>query len=254
MTDAVDHGAAYFDDSQRPGHQGRRQDRRPRRPAHRRRADGRALAYGLDKDHADQTILVFDLSSGTFDVSILELGDGVFEVIDLEQQPPRRRQLGQGRRRLDGGRVQARAGHRPSKDPMALQRVYDKAEEAKIQLSSAQSAPMNLPVHRARQRRPAPPRADAHARQAEQRSRTSLVERAVGPVEQALRGRRPRAQGHRAGALMTRRRPACPPSPTRSRPPGGAVAASPGPGRRRRRHHAGRRAQGEVKDVPAARG
>ena len=63
-----------------PGDQGRRQGRRPRRQAHHQRADRGALAYGLDKEDADQTILVFDLGGGTFDVSVLEIGDGVFEV------------------------------------------------------------------------------------------------------------------------------------------------------------------------------
>ena len=73
-----------------------------------------ALAYGLDKEGADQTILVFDLGGGTFDVSVLELAEGVFEVKSTERgQPPRRRQLRQGGRRLDGRRVQARPGHRP---------------------------------------------------------------------------------------------------------------------------------------------
>ena len=66
-----------------------------------------ALAYGLDKEGADQTILVFDLGGGTFDVSVLELGDGRLRgEVDERGQPPRRRQLRQGDRRLDGRRVQ----------------------------------------------------------------------------------------------------------------------------------------------------
>ena len=73
-----------------------------------------ALAYGLDKEH-DQTILVFDLGGGTFDVSILELGDGVFEVKSTNGDT----HLGgddfdKARRRLDGRRVQAEPGHRPA--------------------------------------------------------------------------------------------------------------------------------------------
>ena len=73
-----------------------------------------ALAYGLDKEGNDQTILVFDLGGGTFDVSVLEIGDGVFEVKShVGQHAPRRRRLGPARHRLDGHRVQERARHRP---------------------------------------------------------------------------------------------------------------------------------------------
>ena len=72
-----------------------------------------ALAYGLDKEH-DQTILVFDLGGGTFDVSVLEIGEGVFEVkLHQRRHPPRRRRLRRGGRRLAGGRVQAEPRHRP---------------------------------------------------------------------------------------------------------------------------------------------
>ena len=73
-----------------------------------------ALAYGLDKEGTDQTILVFDLGGGTFDVSVLELGDGRLRgEVDERRQPPRRRQLRQGDRRLDGRRVQEGPGDRP---------------------------------------------------------------------------------------------------------------------------------------------
>ena len=62
-----------------------------------------ALAYGLDKGEKEETILVFDLGGGTFDVSLLEIGDGVIEVkADLRRQPPRRRRLGQRGRRPPG--------------------------------------------------------------------------------------------------------------------------------------------------------
>jgi molecular chaperone DnaK len=146
-----------------------------------------ALAYGLDKDRADQTILVFDLGGGTFDVSVLELGDGVFEV-----------KATSGDNHLGGdnfdkavvdwmvAEFKREQGIDLSKDPMALQRLYDKAEEAKIQLSSAQSAPINLPFIALASDGP------RHLELTLTRSKLNeithdLVERTVGPVKQALK-------------------------------------------------------------------
>ncbi len=146
-----------------------------------------ALAYGLDKDRADQTILVFDLGGGTFDVSVLELGDGVFEVKSTS-----------GDNHLGGdnfdkaivdwmvGEFKREQGIDLSKDPMALQRLYDKAEEAKIQLSSAQSAPINLPFIALASDGP------RHLELTLTRAKLNevthdLVERTVGPVKQALK-------------------------------------------------------------------
>jgi len=109
-----------------------------------------ALAYGLEKDN-DITVLVFDLGGGTFDVSVLELGEGVFEVKSTS-----------GDNHLGGdnfdkavvdwmvAEFKREQGIDLSKDPMALQRLYDKAEEAKIQLSSAQSALMRGDMKAAR--------------------------------------------------------------------------------------------------------
>ena len=158
-----------------------------------------ALAYGLDKDRADQTILVFDLGGGTFDVSVLELGDGVFEVKSTS-----------GDNHLGGdnfdkaivdwmvARVQARAGHRPVEGP-------DGAAAALRQGRGGQDPALLHPVgahqpavHRARQRRPAPPRADAHARQAERgHARPRRAHRR--PRQAGPQGCRARGQGHRAG-------------------------------------------------------
>jgi molecular chaperone DnaK len=146
-----------------------------------------ALAYGLDKDRADQTILVFDLGGGTFDVSVLELGEGVFEVKSTS-----------GDNHLGGdnfekaivdwmvGEFKREQGIDLSKDPMALQRLYDKAEEAKIQLSSAQSAPINLPFIALASDGP------RHLELTLTRAKLNevthdLVERTVGPVKQALK-------------------------------------------------------------------
>jgi molecular chaperone DnaK len=105
-----------------------------------------SLAYGLDKDDEDQTILVFDLGGGTFDVSVLELGDGVFEV-----------KATSGDNHLGGdnfdkalvdwmiAEFKKDQGTDLSKDPVALQRLFDAAEKAKIELSSAQSTQIHLP-------------------------------------------------------------------------------------------------------------
>ena len=105
-----------------------------------------ALAYGLDKQDNLQTILVYDLGGGTFDVSILELGDGVFEV-----------KATSGNNRLGGDDFDARIsdylveefkkdnGVDLSKDPMAMQRIKDAAEKAKKDLSGTTNAQISLP-------------------------------------------------------------------------------------------------------------
>jgi molecular chaperone DnaK len=105
-----------------------------------------ALAYGLDKKHKDMTIAVFDLGGGTFDISILELGDGVFEVKSTN-----------GDTHLGGDdfdsviiewlaeEFKKDEGLDLRKDPMALQRLKEAAEKAKIELSSSPSTEINLP-------------------------------------------------------------------------------------------------------------
>jgi len=105
-----------------------------------------ALAYGLDKKHKDQKIAVFDLGGGTFDISILELGDGVFEVLSTN-----------GDTHLGGDdfdqviikwladEFKADEGIDLRKDPMALQRLKEAAEKAKIELSSSNETEINLP-------------------------------------------------------------------------------------------------------------
>jgi molecular chaperone DnaK len=105
-----------------------------------------ALAYGLDKGDAEQTILVFDLGGGTFDVSLLEIGDGVVEV-----------KATNGDNNLGGDdwdqslvdslvkTFAAKTGIDLTKDKMAMQRVREAAEKAKIELSSSQQTSINLP-------------------------------------------------------------------------------------------------------------
>jgi molecular chaperone DnaK len=105
-----------------------------------------ALAYGLDKKHADQKIAVFDLGGGTFDISILELGDGVFEVKSTN-----------GDTHLGGDdfdkvimdwlaeEFRSQEAIDLRKDPMALQRLKEAAEKAKVELSSSSETEINLP-------------------------------------------------------------------------------------------------------------
>lgn len=105
-----------------------------------------ALAYGLDKANSDKKIVVYDLGGGTFDVSILELGDGVFEVLSTN-----------GDTHLGGddfddaiinwlaSEFQAKEGVDLKKDSMALQRLREAAEKAKIELSSSAQTEINLP-------------------------------------------------------------------------------------------------------------
>lgn len=105
-----------------------------------------ALAYGLDKKHKDSTIAVFDLGGGTFDISILELGDGVFEVKSTNGDTHL------GGDDFDQVLIDHLADHFKSqenidlrKDPMALQRLKEASEKAKIELSSSNETEINLP-------------------------------------------------------------------------------------------------------------
>ncbi|MBC3178261.1 molecular chaperone DnaK [Corynebacterium lujinxingii] len=105
-----------------------------------------ALAYGLDKNENEETILVFDLGGGTFDVSLLEIGDGVVEVLATAGD----NELGGDdwdNRIVDWlvDKFKSQNGVDLSKDKMAMQRLREAAEKAKIELSSAQQASINLP-------------------------------------------------------------------------------------------------------------
>src|SRR6184192_1752254 len=144
-----------------------------------------SLAYGLDKE-SDQTILVFDLGGGTFDVSVLELGEGVFEV-----------KATNGDNHLGGdnfdkaivdwmvAEFKRGQGIDLSQDRMALQRLYEAAEKAKIELSSTMTTQINLPFVTATQE--GPKHLDLQLTRAKLEEITAdLLERTVGPTKQAL--------------------------------------------------------------------
>jgi molecular chaperone DnaK len=150
-----------------------------------------ALAYGLDKEGADQMILVFDLGGGTFDVSVLELGDDgaggrVFEVKSTN-----------GDNHLGGdnfdkaivdwmvAEFKRDQGIDLSADPMALQRLYEASEKAKIELSSTMSTQINLPFITATAE--GPKHLDLQLTRAKLEELThDLLERTVGPTKKAL--------------------------------------------------------------------
>jgi molecular chaperone DnaK len=145
-----------------------------------------ALAYGLDKEGSDQTILVFDLGGGTFDVSVLELGEGVFEVKSTA-----------GDNHLGGdnfdkavvdwmaGEFKKDQGIDLTQDKMALQRLYEAAEKAKIELSSTMTTQINLPFITATAE--GPKHLDLQLTRAKLEEITAdLLARTVEPTKQAL--------------------------------------------------------------------
>jgi molecular chaperone DnaK len=185
VTDAVITVPAYFEDAQRQATKdaGKIAGLNVKRIINEPTAA--ALAYGLDKEH-DQTILVFDLGGGTFDVSILELGDGVFEV-----------KATSGNNHLGGDDFDAKVvdwlvqefkkveGIDLSKDKMAMQRLVEAAEKAKRELSSTTSTSINLPFITADQ--DGPKHLDLTLTRAQFNNLTAdLVEGTAGPVRQAM--------------------------------------------------------------------
>ncbi|OEH93691.1 molecular chaperone DnaK [Bacillus solimangrovi] len=146
-----------------------------------------ALAYGLDKEDEDQTILVYDLGGGTFDVSILELGDGIFEV-----------RATAGDNRLGGddfdqviidhlvSEFKKENGIDLSKDKMALQRLKDAAEKAKKDLSGVTSTQISLPFITAGDAGPLHLELSLSRAKFDELS-AGLVERTMSPTRQALK-------------------------------------------------------------------
>ena len=146
-----------------------------------------ALAYGLDKGSEDETVLVFDLGGGTFDVSVLEIGDGVFEVKSTHGDT----QLGGDdwdQRVIDWLVAQFKGAHGVdlSNDRMAMQRLKEAAEKAKIELSQVQQTQINLPFITAT------PDGPLHLDETLSRSKfqemtADLIERCRIPFEQAIK-------------------------------------------------------------------
>ena len=145
-----------------------------------------ALAYGLDKEGTEQTILVFDLGGGTFDVSVLELGEGVFEV-----------KATNGDNHLGGDNFDKAVvdwmiaefkrdqGIDLGQDPMALQRLYEAGEKAKIELSSTMTTQINLPFITATPE--GPKHLDLQLTRAKLNELAhDLLERTVEPTKQAI--------------------------------------------------------------------
>ena len=145
-----------------------------------------ALAYGLDKERSDQTVLVFDLGGGTFDVSVLEIGEGVFEVKSTS-----------GNTHLGGDDWDQRVmdwlvktfkdteGVDLSNDKMALQRLKEAAEKAKIELSAVQETTLNLPFITATNE--GPKHLDVKLSRAKFQELTAdLADACKGPFQQAI--------------------------------------------------------------------
>ena len=207
-----------------------------------------ALAYGLDKGETEQTILVFDLGGGTFDVSLLEIGEGVIEVKSTSGD----NHLGGDdwdQRIMDWlvDKFKAAHGIDLTKDKMAMQRLREAAEKAKIELSSSQQTSINLP-YITQDAEKNPLFLDESLSRAEfQKITADLLERTKAPFQNVIkdagislvadrsrRARRwidPHARRGRAGQGAHRRQ-------------GAEQGREPGRGRRRRRRTAGRRAQG----------
>ena len=185
VTDAVITVPAYFNDSQRQATKdaGKIAGLNVKRIVNEPTAA--ALAYGLDKKGSEQKVLVFDLGGGTFDVSLLDLADGVFEVLATNGD----NHLGGDwdQRVIDwmADKFQAENGVDLRKDPMALQRLKEAAENAKKELSAAQQTTINLPFITMNQSGPLHLNYDLTRAEFEKITR-DLLDRCKAPVTKAL--------------------------------------------------------------------
>ena len=188
VTDAVITVPAYFNDAQRQATKdaGKIAGLNVKRIVNEPTAA--ALAYGLDKQGSDQRILVFDLGGGTFDVSILDLADGVFEVLSTsgdnhlggDDWDQRVIDWMADKFKADNGGIDLKA------DPMALQRLKEAAENAKKELSAAQQSTINLPFITMNQSGPLHLNYTLTRAEFEKITR-DLLERCKQPVTNALR-------------------------------------------------------------------
>ena len=186
ITEAVITVPAYFNDAQRQATKdaGRIAGLDVKRIVNEPTAS--ALAYGLDKQDKEQKVLVFDLGGGTFDVSLLDLADGVFEVLATNGD----NHLGGDdwdQRVIDwmADKFQSENGVDLRKDPMALQRLKEAAENAKKELSAAQQAVINLPFITMNQSGPLHLNYTLTRAEFEKITR-DLLERCKAPVTKAL--------------------------------------------------------------------
>ncbi|MFN2594203.1 MAG: molecular chaperone DnaK, partial [Actinomycetota bacterium] len=187
VTEAVITVPAYFDDAQRQATKEAGQIAGLEVLRIINEPTAASLAYGLDKTEGEQTILVFDLGGGTFDVSLLELGDGVFEVKSTS-----------GNTNLGGDDWDQRVidhlvktfkdqnGVDLSKDKMALQRLKEAAEKAKVELSSTQSTNINLPFITATEQGPLHLEMTL-SRSEFERMTEDLLDKCKGPFNQAVK-------------------------------------------------------------------
>jgi len=187
VTDAVITVPAYFTDSQRQATKdagriaGLKVERIINEPT------AASLAYGLDKPDHDQKILVYDLGGGTFDVSVLEIGEGVFEVLATK-----------GDNHLGGDdfdnvlmdfmadSFKKEFGVDLKKDKMALQRLKETAEKAKMELSTVQTTNINLPFITATAEGPLHMNMDVTRAKFDQLT-AHLVKRTIGPMQDAIK-------------------------------------------------------------------
>ncbi len=259
VTEAVITVPAYFNDSQRQATKDAGQIAGLTVKRIINEPTAAALAYGLDKSGGDRKVAVYDLGGGTFDISIIEFadvdGERQFEVLATNGDTF----LGGedfDKRVIDylAAEFQKESGVDVRRDPLAMQRLKEAAEKAKIELSSSQQTEVNLPYITADASGPEAPRDEAH------------------PREARVAGRGPRAEDHRAlphraqgrGPVHERRRRGDP----RGRPDahaagaegrqgllrqGAAQGRQPGRGRGRRRRRAGGRADGRGQGRAAAR-